>query len=84
MTTDTNSADFTWFSPLGKLLPLNEYAARIGKAPSTVRQKCALGHLPGAVKMGRDWLIPENTPYTDHRVKSGAYISSKQTKEETK
>ena len=55
------------------LLPLNEYAARIGKAPRTVRQKCTLGYLPGAVKIGRDWLIPADAPYTDHREKSGQY-----------
>ena len=81
MPAEISLKDYTWFSPDGKLLPLNEYAARIGKAPSTVRQKCALGHLPGAVKMGRDWLIPESAPYTDNRVKSGAYINSKQQKE---
>ena len=74
MTAEINLKDFTWFSPGGKLLPLKEYAARIGKAPSTVRQKCALGHLPGAVKMGRDWLIPESAPYPDNRIKSGQYV----------
>ena len=55
------------------LLLLNEYAARVGKSPRTVRQKCALGHLPGAVKMGRDWFIPADAPYTDSRIKSGQY-----------
>lgn len=56
-----------------KLIPISEYAARIGKAPRSVQQKCKLGHLPGAVKIGRDWLIPVDAPYTDNRIKSGKY-----------
>lgn len=55
------------------LIPISEYAARIGKAPTTVRQKCQRGSLPGAVKMGRDWFIPADAPYPDSRVKSGEY-----------
>lgn len=54
------------------LITIAEYAARIGKAPRTVRQKIQLGHLP-AQKIGRDWLIEEGTPYEDMRVKSGKY-----------
>lgn len=56
-----------------EMLTIAEYAARIGKAVRTVQQKCQLGHLPGAVKIGRDWLIPADAPYTDSRVKSGEY-----------
>lgn len=56
------------------LIPIGEYAARIGKAPRSVRQKCQAGTLPGAVKIGRDWLIPADAPYPDNRVKSGKYI----------
>ena len=63
------------------LLPLPVYAAKIGKAVRTVQQKCQLGTLPGAVKIGRDWLIPENAPYNDTRVKSGAYIGARKKKE---
>lgn len=57
------------------MLPISEYAARIGKAPRSVRQKCQLGTLPGAVKIGRDWLIPADAPYPDTRIKSGKYIN---------
>ena len=53
-------------------IPISEYAARNRKALVTVRQKCQRGTLPG-VKMGRDWFIPADTPYTDNRVKSGNY-----------
>ena len=56
-----------------RMLTIPEYAARVGKSPRSVRQKCLLGHLPGAVNIGRDWMIPEGTQYTDGRVKSGKY-----------
>lgn len=56
-----------------RMLTIPEYAARVGKSPRSVRQKCLLGHLPGAVKIGRDWMIPEGTPYEDGRVKTGEY-----------
>ena len=55
------------------LIPLQAYAEQVGKSPRSVRQKCQLGTLPGAIKMGRDWFIPINTPYTDNRVKTGKY-----------
>ena len=59
---------------VGNLITLVEYAARIGKAPRSVRQKCQAGNLPGAVKIGRDWLIPADAPYPDQRIKSGQYV----------
>ena len=63
------------------LLPISEYAARIGKAHRSVRQKCQLGTLPGAIKIGRDWLIPSDAPYPDNRVKSGLYKNWRKPKE---
>lgn len=57
-----------------QMLTITQFAARIGKAPRSVRQKCQAGTLPGAVKIGRDWLIPENAPYPDQRIKSGQYV----------
>lgn len=62
------------------LIPLAEYAERQGKAPVTVRQKAARGQLPGAVKIGRDWLIPADAPYDDARIKHGIYKSIRETK----
>lgn len=56
-----------------KMIPLGEYAESIGKAKTTVREKCQRGTLPGAVKIGRDWLIPKDAPYPDKREKSGEY-----------
>ena len=60
-----------------KLIPIAEYAAKIGKAPITVADKCRRGALPGAVKIGRDWLVPADAEYPDYRVKSGRYVGIK-------
>lgn len=59
------------------LLTLPEYAAKVGRNPANVRQKILRGHLPGAVKMGRDWFIPADAPYDDNRVRSGKYIDAR-------
>lgn len=55
------------------LIPLKEYAERVGRDPATIRQRILRGTLPGAVKIGRDWLIPADTPYEDQRVRTGRY-----------
>lgn len=60
---------------IDNLVPIAEYAARIGRDPATVRQKILRGALPGAVKIGRDWLIPADAPYTDARIKSSKYTN---------
>ena len=33
------------------------------------------GSLKTARKIGRDWLVDPNEPYSDNRVKSGKYIN---------
>ena len=62
---------------LKNMIPIAEYAARIGKATITVADKCRRGNLPGAVKIGRDWFVPADAEYPDFRVKSGNYIGSR-------
>ena len=62
---------------LEDLIPIAEYAARIGKATITVADKCRRGSLPGARKIGRDWFVPKDAPYPDLRIKSGNYIGSR-------
>jgi len=39
-------------------VPAADLARTIGVDPSVVRHHCRKGHLPGAVKLGRDWLVP--------------------------
>lgn len=59
------------------MIPIAEYAAKIGKAAITVADKCRRGNLPGAVKVGRDWFVPQDAEYPDYRVKSGRYIGTR-------
>lgn len=56
-----------------RLITVSEYAEKLGLSAGSVRQKCQRGTLPGAVKVGRDWVIPADAPYPDTRVKSGKY-----------
>ena len=53
------------------LISIAEYAQMHGVTPDTVRQKILRGNLPEAVKIGRNWCIPEDAPYIDNRKKSG-------------
>lgn len=62
---------------LENMIPIAEYAKRIGKATITVADKCRRGALPGARKIGRDWFVPKDAPYPDYRIKSGNYIWNK-------
>lgn len=62
---------------LEDLIPIAEYARKIGKATITVADKCRRGALPGARKIGRDWFVPKDAEYPDYRVKSGNYIGSR-------
>ena len=59
---------------LENMIPIAEYAKKIGKATITVADKCRRGALPGARKIGRDWFVPKDAPYPDLRIKSGNYI----------
>lgn len=68
---------------LEKMIPIAEYARRIGKAAITVADKCRRGNLPGAIKIGRDWFVPADAEYPDYRVRSGRYVGSRRKKKET-
>lgn len=56
------------------LITLKEYAERHGRNPATFRQKALRGGFKTAQKIGRDWMIDENEPLDDMRIKSGKYI----------
>ena len=62
---------------LTDMIPIAEYAAKIGKATITVADKCRRGNLPGAIKIGRDWFVPKDAEYPDYRIRSGKYIDSR-------
>lgn len=56
------------------MIPLKEYAERLGKNPQVVYQKAARGTFRTAKKIGRQWFIEETEPYNDSRVTSGKYV----------
>ena len=63
-----------------EMIPIAEYAARIGRATISVADKCRRGALPGARKIGRDWFVPADAEYPDHRIRSGKYIGMKRSR----
>lgn len=62
---------------LDDMIPIAQYAKKIGRATITVADKCRRGALPGAVKIGRDWFVPADAEYPDYRVKDGKYIGTR-------
>lgn len=59
------------------LIPLVEYAKRLGKRENTVYRKYQTGCFKTAVKLGRDIWLDENEPYVDGRVRSGIYLGAR-------
>lgn len=57
---------------IDNLIPIAKYAEAHSLTANAIRRRCIRGTLPG-VKLGRDWFIPADTPYTDSRVKTGEY-----------
>ena len=53
------------------LISLIEYGERHGKNRATVRQKANRGGFLTAQKIGRDWFIDEDEPYSDNRETNG-------------
>lgn len=56
------------------MISLAEYAAKHGKSHVAARQMAARGGFKTAVKIARNWIIDENEPYPDARLKSGKYV----------
>jgi hypothetical protein len=61
---------------MGKLISLAEYAEKHGVAQVTIRNKALKGGFKTAQKIGRNWVIEEDEPYIDNRIKSGKYKNS--------
>lgn len=62
------------------LISLAEYANRHDIDCSHLRANARAGKLQTAIKIGRNWLISADEPYTDRRVKTGKYIGTKRAK----
>ncbi len=57
-----------------RLISLAEYAEKHDRNPASVRQMALRGGFKTARKIGRNWVIDENEPYPDRRIKSGKYV----------
>lgn len=51
-------------------ISLAEYAVRHNRSPVSVRQKAQRGSFKTARRVGRNWVIDENEPYSDLRTTS--------------
>lgn len=56
------------------MILLADYAAKVGRSTSAVYDKIQRGYLPTAVKVGRQWFVDADAPYSDQRIRSGAYV----------
>lgn len=56
------------------MIPLKQYAEKLGKNPVVAAQKAARGGFTTARKIGCQWFIEESEPYGDNRVTSGRYV----------
>ena len=59
------------------IITLKEYAERLGVNPTVASHKAQRGGFVTAHKVGRDWLIDEDEPYTDGRIRSGRYLDAR-------
>lgn len=67
---------------MGKKVTITEYAKKHKKERSTIHHKVLNGKFKTAEKIGNFWVIDEDEPYTDLRVKSGKYKNWRKKKEE--
>lgn len=56
-------------------ITVKEYVAMHDISERTARQRLANNRIPGAFKIGRDWIIPKDAEFVDGRIKSGKYIN---------
>lgn len=71
--TDTNQLvldEFELFLPLLKTttkmrgyISTIDFAKKYDKSPEIIKVYCRKGRIPGAIKIARNWLIPENASY---------------------
>ena len=55
------------------LISLSKYAAAHGRSQISVQQKARRGGFETARKIGRNWVIDSDEPYTDRRIRSGKF-----------
>ena len=57
------------------MIPLIEYAKRMGKDPGNARALARAGRFQTVRKLGRDWFIDENEPWPNNKLKTGRYVN---------
>ena len=61
-----------------KYLSITQTAERWGISTRRIQILCGEGRVPGAIRIGSVWGIPDNEPKpADARIKSGKYIKAK-------
>lgn len=60
------------------LISLAQYAEKNGKNPANARQMALRGSFYSAKKIGRNWVIEEDEPWPDRRIKNGQYIGARE------
>lgn len=66
-----------------EFLKAKDVAEAWGVSPRRIQAMCAGGRIEGAVRFGRDWMIPQSTPKPqDGRTKNGRSQAEKQQKED--
>lgn len=62
-----------------KYLSVTQTAQRWGISTRRIQILCGQGRVPGAIRVGKFWVIPDDEPKpADARIKSGKYIKSKE------
>lgn len=59
---DSNPFSFLFIDQVSYLSP-REYANLYQKSAEMIKLYCRQGCIPGAIKRGRDWFIPKDSPY---------------------
>lgn len=55
------------------LISIAKYAAAHGRSQISVQQKARRDGFETARKIGRNWVIDSDEPYSDRRIKSGKF-----------
>lgn len=61
-------------SSMKDYVTIADFAKAVGKSVVTIRQKCERGTLPGARKIGKNWIVRSDTEYRDARRKENAKL----------
>lgn len=64
------------------MISLADYAKMHGKSHIAARKMAQRGGFQTAQKIARNWIIDENEPYPDARVKTGKYIGWRKGKQQ--